>query len=275
MVQDVFRLEGKTTLITGAAGMLGIEHCGALLELGSTVILTDINLTELEKASEVLKQEFDESLIMTSIMDVSDPKSINKLHERLVQDNLQVDILVNNAAIDAKVKNSPGQEFSRLENFSIEQWNKELSVGLTGAFNCCQVFGGAMAKQGEGVILNIASDLSVFSPDQRIYQKKGIPDHLQPVKPITYSVIKSGLVGLTKYVATYWAASGVRCNALSPGGVFDGQDKEFVEKLIDRIPLNRMAEKNEYKAAVQFLCSDASKYMNGQNLVIDGGRSTW
>ena len=133
-----------------------------------------------------------------------------------------------------------------------------------------------MAKDDKGgVILNIASDLSVFSPDQRLYRKKGLPDDLQPVKPVTYSVIKAGLVGLTRYLATYWAEQGVRANSLSPGGVFNGQSEEFVQRLSTLIPLGRMAQRDEYRAAVQFLCSDASSYMNGQNVVMDGGRSAW
>jgi NAD(P)-dependent dehydrogenase (short-subunit alcohol dehydrogenase family) len=133
-----------------------------------------------------------------------------------------------------------------------------------------------MAEDGiGGVILNIASDLSVFAPDQRIYRKEGLNDEYQPVKPVTYSVIKTGLIGLTRYLATYWIGKNIRCNALSPGGVFNGQNDTFVKNLSSLIPLGRMAKKDEYRSAVQFLCSDASSYMNGQNLVIDGGRSVW
>tara|TARA_B100000767_G_C19741923_1_gene526615 strand:+ start:71 stop:697 length:627 start_codon:yes stop_codon:yes gene_type:complete len=159
------------------------------------------------------------------------------------------------------------------ENFLLEDWDFQLKVGLTGAMLCSQVFGQEMAKRGEGIILNIASDLSVFAPDQRLYKKDGLRPDQQPVKPVTYSVIKHGLIGLTKYLATYWAEQGVRCNALSPGGVYNGQSDEFVQKLIELIPLKRMASKDEYRGAVQFLCSDASAYMNGQNIVMDGGRS--
>ena len=133
-----------------------------------------------------------------------------------------------------------------------------------------------MAKRGKGgVILNIASDLSVLSPDQRLYRREGLPDELQPVKPVTYSVIKAGLIGLTRYIATYWADRGVRCNALSPGGVYTGQSEDFVQRLTSLIPLGRMATRDEYRGAVQFLCSDASIYLNGQNIVMDGGRSVW
>ena len=140
---------------------------------------------------------------------------------------------------------------------------------------CSKIFGYEMAKKGKGVILNIASDLSVISPDQRLYHEIGKNENEQSVKPITYSAIKSGIIGITKYLATYWASSGVRCNALSPGGVFNGQNKEFVNRLTSLIPVGRMAESTEYRGAVQFLCSDASKYMNGQNIVMDGGRSVW
>jgi NAD(P)-dependent dehydrogenase (short-subunit alcohol dehydrogenase family) len=190
---------------------------------------------------------------------------------------LAVDILVNNAAIDPKVKGNQGVvETSRLENFPREQWDLQIAVGLTGAFHCSQVFGTEMARRGQGgVILNIASDLSVLAPDQRLYRKQGLPADQQPVKPVTYSVIKAGLVGLTRYLATYWCDRGVRCNALSPGGVFNGQSEEFVQRLSSLIPLGRMATREEYRAALQFLSSDASLYMNGQNIVIDGGRSVW
>ena len=162
---------------------------------------------------------------------------------------------------------------SRLESFSIHDWDYQLKVGLTGAMLCAKVFGPRMAARGQGVILNIASDLSIIAPNQKLYQKAGLLPDQQPVKPVTYSVIKHGLIGLTKYLATYWPNQGVRCNALSPVGIYNGQSEDFVEKIKDLIPLERMAEKNEYRSAVQFLCSDASAYMNGQNIVMDGGRS--
>jgi len=132
-----------------------------------------------------------------------------------------------------------------------------------------------MAQRGSGVILNIASDLSVIAPDQRLYRREGLPEEQQPVKPVTYSVIKTALVGLTRYLATYWADQGVRVNALSPGGVYNGQGEEFVTRLTNLIPMGRMADHDEYRGAIQFLCSDASRYMTGQNIAIDGGRSVW
>lgn len=277
MAFEKFNLTGKTALITGAAGLLGVEHASALLASGATVILTDIGKDALAAAHTKLIQHFDSKKIITILMDVAKPPAIRAVAAQIATQDLRVDILVNNAAIDPKVKSKHGlMESSRLENFPLEQWELQVAVGLTGAFLCSQAFGSAMAKDGKGgVILNIASDLSVFSPDQRVYWKEGLSADMQAVKPVSYSVIKAGLVGLTRYLATYWADKNVRCNALSPGGVFNGQDEEFVKRLSSLIPLGRMAAIDEYRSAVQFLCSDASSYMNGQNVVVDGGRSVW
>jgi NAD(P)-dependent dehydrogenase (short-subunit alcohol dehydrogenase family) len=277
IISQKFNLAGKTALITGAAGLLGQQHAAALLESGANVVLTDISEIALKKTSAILAQDAQASRIVIQCMDVSMHDSISAVAKKLTSTGQRVDILVNNAAIDPKVKGEVGmQETSRLENFPLEQWDLQIAVGLTGAFLCSQVFGSLMAQDGKGgVILNIASDLSVFAPDQRLYRKDGISEDMQPVKPVTYSVIKAGLIGLTRYLATYWADRNVRANALSPGGVFNGQGDEFVQRLTSLIPLGRMAAQDEYRAAVQFLCSDASAYMNGQNIVMDGGRSAW
>lgn len=273
--KNKFDLTNKTALITGSAGLLGIEHAKALLETGANVILTDLIEDDLVVACDNLKRDETKGRIFYHVMDVTEQESIAEISSSLSSDGERVDILINNAAIDPKVKAVQGsKEMTRLENFPLEQWNLEISVGLTGAFLCGQVFGSAMAsdKQG-GVILNIASDLSVISPDQRLYRKEGLADEQQPVKPVTYSVIKAGLIGLTRYLATYWADKGVRANALSPGGVYTGQNEDFVQKLTSLIPMCRMAKVDDYRSAIQFLCSDASAYMNGQNIVMDGGRS--
>lgn len=277
MAFEKFDLTGKTALITGAAGLLGKEHAAALLESGAKVVLTDIGEAPLNAACSQLAQHFDAGKIFSQRMDVSQLEEIRAVAETLWSAGVRIDILVNNAAIDPKVKGDQGVlETSRLENFPLDQWNLQVTVGLTGAFLCSQVFGAAMARDGKGgVILNIASDLSVFAPDQRLYRVPDLPEDQQPVKPVTYSVIKTGLVGLTRYLATYWADRGVRSNALSPGGVYNGQGEEFVRRLSALIPLGRMASRDEYRSAVQFLCSDASSYLNGQNIVMDGGRSAW
>jgi len=270
-----YNIENKTALITGAAGLLGIQHSKALLEIGAQVILTDLNESDLNTAKDFLLNEgFSENKISNLIMDVTLEKSIQDAFEELQAKNIQVDILVNNAAINPTTSSIEGNiRTTRLENFSVERWNKEISVGLTGAFLCSKVFGTHMSKNGGGVILNISSDLSVIAPDQRLYQQGNINEELQAVKPVTYSVIKTGMIGLTRYLASYWPDKGVRSNALSPGGVYIDQDKVFVDKINKLIPLARMANPDEYNSAVQFLCSDASAYMNGQNIVIDGGRS--
>jgi NAD(P)-dependent dehydrogenase (short-subunit alcohol dehydrogenase family) len=266
-----FDLSGRTALVTGAGGLLGPQHAIALAEVGAKVLLADIDLNKAEAAAELVRVEVSGAEAMALLLDVTKPAAVREIAGQLGP----VDILVNNAAIDAKVTAQPGvANGSRLEGFTLEQWNIEVAVGLTGAMLTSQVFGAGMAANGGGVILNIASDLSVIAPDQRLYRLPGdVPEQEQPVKPVTYSAIKHGLLGLTKYLAGYWAGSGVRCNALSPGGVYNGQADAFVAKLTNLIPMGRMARLEEYRAAVQFLCSDASAYMTGQNIVMDGGRS--
>lgn len=272
-----YDLSGQTALVTGAAGLLGVEHTSALLEAGAAVVMTDFNPAALASSAERVRSMFDASRVITHTMDVTSTGSIATVADALAASGKRIDILVNNAAIDPKVQSRPGvAESSRLEDFPLEQWNLQVAVGLTGAFLCSQRFGAAMAADGRGgVILNIASDLSVIAPDQRLYRQPALPRERQPVKPVTYSVIKTGLIGLTRYLATYWADRGVRCNALSPGGVQAGQGDVFVSQLTSLIPMGRMAARDEYRGAIQFLCAPASRYLNGQNIVMDGGRSVW
>lgn len=265
-----FDMAGKVAVVTGGAGLLGVQHAEALIAIGAHVYVADIN----ENAAKEMSARLGPQASPLSL-DVASPESVEAALQHVLSRHGAVDILVNNAAIDPKVKAGSLHETSRLENFPLDQWHFQIEVGLTGAFLCSKSFGSWMASHNGGVVLNIASDLSVFAPDQRIYYKDGLPDDQQPVKPVTYSVIKTALVGLTKYLATYWANRNVRVNALSPGGVFNGQSEEFVARLSNLIPLGRMARADEYQAAVQFLCSNASSYMTGQNIVLDGGRSIW
>jgi len=208
--------------------------------------------------------------------DITLPESVSTAFAKTVEVFGHVDILVNNAANNPKVEDTDrGSYWSRLETFPLDCWHADIGVGLTGAFLCSRTIGTEMARRGKGVILNIASDLALIAPDQRLYRKSGLADDQQPVKPVTYSVVKAGLLGLTRYLATYWADRGVRVNAICPGGVYAGQEPEFVDRISNLIPLGRMADEDEYRAAVVFLVSDASSYMTGATVVLDGGRTCW
>jgi NAD(P)-dependent dehydrogenase (short-subunit alcohol dehydrogenase family) len=270
MIDTKFNLQGKYSLITGASGLLGEQHAIALLMINSNIILTDVNFNKLILLKKKLVKVFPDLKVLIFKMDVTKEKSIKKIAKDLQKKNIKINILVNNAAIDSKVKKNQSMTNSgQFEKTSSNEWTKHLNVGLMGSMLCSKIFGEIMSKnQTGGVILNIASDLSVIAPNHGIY-KKGV------YKPVMYSVVKHGLIGLTKYLATYWHDKKIRCNAISPGPVENNQSKSFIKKLKKQIPLNRLAKKNEYIAAIQFLCSDASSYMTGQNLIIDGGRSVW
>jgi NAD(P)-dependent dehydrogenase (short-subunit alcohol dehydrogenase family) len=273
-INTLFRLDGRVAVITGGGGLLGYQHAAAIASLGGLPVLLDIDASSLKRNATLLAKETSVTAL-TLTADVTKLDSVQKACEEILTQRGAVDILINNAARNPKVESSSGTDFSRLENFPWDQWQLDLDVGLGGAFNCAKCFGAQMAKQGRGVIVNIASDLGVIAPDQRLYRVEGRAPDQQPVKPVTYSIVKHGLIGLTKYLATYWHEQGVRCNALSPGGVYAGQNDVFVSKLTNLIPLGRMAEADEYRGAIAFLCSDASAYLNGANLVMDGGRSAW
>ena len=272
MIDNKFALSDKFCLITGAAGLLGPEHAEAILEINGNVILTDINIKNLKKITDSIKFKFKESKILYYKMDVTKLNDIKKVFKELKRKKINIEILINNAAIDSKEKKGVMRSTNSFEKFTIKEWERQLSVGLTGSMLCSQVFGSDMSKRNKGIILNIASDLSVIAPDQRLYS---LSKKNKNFKPVTYSVIKHGLIGLTKYLSTYWPEKNIRCNSLSPGGIEFNQSTKFKKKLAKLIPLNRMANKSEYKSAVKFLCSDASSYMTGQNLIIDGGRSIW
>ena len=269
-----FNLRGCVAIITGGAGLLGVQHAEAIAEAGGIPILWDINKEASSKAASKIAREYNVSS-SGMMVDITNHESIKQALDQVLDTVGTIDILINNAANDPKVKSDKSTAWSRFENYTLDRWDKDIAVGLTGAFLCSQVVGSYMAKQNNGVILNIASDLSIISPDQRLYRTVELKESEQPVKPVTYSVVKHGIIGLTRYLATYWADKNIRVNSISLGGVYTDQPDEFVKKLTNLIPLGRMASLDEYKAAIIFLVSDASSYMTGSNLVIDGGRSIW
>ncbi len=274
-VRDRFNLSGRVAVITGGGGLLGARHAEAIAEMGGQPVLVDIDGDQARAVAGGVAERFGVPALGLAV-DITHVDGVADMVRQVLTHFGRVDILINNAARNPKQEGLGADPMSsRLEHFALAEWHRDLAVGLTGAVLCSRQVGIEMARQGRGVILNIASDLGVIAPDQRIYRRPGIPDEQQPAKPVSYSVVKHGLIGLTRYLATYWAEQGVRVNALSPGGVYTGQDEGFVARLANLIPLGRMAQDEEYKAAVVFLVSDASSYMTGANLVMDGGRTAW
>jgi NAD(P)-dependent dehydrogenase (short-subunit alcohol dehydrogenase family) len=267
-------LRNTTSIVTGASGVLGVEHARALLSLGADVALWDLPQTRLKETQQELIESFPESKIEAQEVDITSELQVAACLDALLDSGFKPSVLINNAALNPAIE-AMSNFNTRVEHYDLERWRKEIDVNLTGTFICCKIIGTYFAGQGSGSIINIASDLSVISPDNRLYRIPHVVEGEQPVKPISYSVSKTAVVGLSKYLATYWAEFGVRVNALSPGGVLTNQPTTFIEEIAKRIPLARMADRTEYRAAIQFLSTQDSSYMTGQNLVMDGGRSLW
>jgi NAD(P)-dependent dehydrogenase (short-subunit alcohol dehydrogenase family) len=270
----MFDLTGKVVVVTGACGMLGRNHCDAIAGFGGIPVVLDLD----QKKAESLAREISATHSVDSsgyAVDITKEAEIEKNASMLMTRYGRIDALVNNAANNPKMEDKDGNNFSRLESFPVGIWQHDLAVGLTGAFLCCKHYGSLISRNPNGgVIVNISSDLGLIAPDQRLYRDDSLPEDDQPVKPITYSVIKSGLIGLTRYISTYWPEK-VRCNALCPGGVEAGQSDEFLKQVKARIPQSRMASEDEYQGVLVFLLSSASAYMNGSVVSMDGGRTVW
>jgi len=275
MQENIFRLDGKIIVITGAAGFLGKMHSEAVACYGGIPILLDLDQKNVQELARKLNEKYNINSAGYSV-DITNEEEIRNNVGVLIKQYGRIDGLINNAANNPKMEDDGQVNFSRLENFTLDSWNKDLSIGLTGAFLCAKHYGLEISKNPVGgSIVNISSDLGLIAPDQRLYAKKGLPMHLQPVKPVTYSVIKAGLIGLTRYVSTYWTDKNVRCNAICPGGVENGQPSTFLNEVSLRIPMNRLAKPHEYQGTLVWMLSDASSYLTGAIVPVDGGRTAW
>lgn len=275
MLENIFRLDGKIVVITGAAGLLGRKHAEAIACYGGTPILLDLSEDKVNQLAAELNIKYNVNS-MGFAVDITNEEAVKKNSKYVLKTFSRIDGLVNNAANNPQVGESKGTNFSRLEDFPIEAWNSDILVGLTGAFICAKHYGNLISKNTYGgSIVNISSDLGIIAPDQRLYAKPGLTEEMQPVKPVTYSIVKTGLIGLTRYLSTYWAEKNIRCNAICPGGVENGQPNDFLLEVSARIPMNRMARSNEYQGILIWMLSDASSYLNGAIIPVDGGRSVW
>ena len=275
-MKDLFLLKDKVIVVTGAGGLLGFEYCKAIINAKGIPILIDINENLLKAKVAELKNEFPKSICGSYVVDVTKEEQIIKNCSFIITKYGKIDGLINNAANNPKIEDNGKINFSRLENFNLDVWHNDLNIGLLGSFLCIKHYGFAISNNLQGgSIINVSSDLGIIAPNQNLYKKDGIIDKLQSVKPVTYSVVKHGINGLTKYISTYWADKNVRCNSICPGGVFNNQPEEFLEKVSKLIPLGRMAKKEELNGIIIYLLSDASSYVNGSIINIDGGRTTW
>ena len=254
MKKITFNLKNKNIIITGGFGFLGSQITNALVNEKANVYIIDI-----KKPKKKIIGKYFQS-------DITNESELIKVLKFFKMKKIKIDALINNAAIDYPPTKSK-KKILKLETFSNELWNKDISVGLKGSYLCTKVFGSYMSKFRKGTIINISSDLGIIAPDQRIYEKSDF------IKPVTYSIVKHGIIGLTKYTASYWGEKNIRCNAIAPGGIFNNQANSFVKRLNQLIPLGRMAKKKEYNGLILFLCSDLSSYLTGSVIVADGGRT--
>jgi NAD(P)-dependent dehydrogenase (short-subunit alcohol dehydrogenase family) len=272
---DLFRLDSKVALVTGGAGLLGRRYCEALLEAGAQVVIGDLD----QQAAAALADELGANTTLGLRLDVADEGSVQETVAKAVERFGRLDILVNNAALTVRggsERLEPADYFAPFETYPRAVWDRALAVNLTGMLLCAQAAGRQMLLQGGGVMVNISSTYGVVAPDQRLYDGVKSPYAESGFNtPVSYAVTKTAVLGLTRYLATYWAQRNIRVNALTPHGVFDNHDDTFVKNFVYRSPLGRMARNDEYRGALLFLVSDASSYMTGANLVVDGGWTAW
>lgn len=273
----LFDLEGRVAVVTGASGLIGANHCRALAGAGATVIAVDLEQRVCDALAEAVRIEVPDDSAATvrgMAADVTDADALQAINRDILSQFGRVDILVNNAAINDMFENPVAAgELSKFENYPLDLLRRSLEVNLVGTFLCAQVFGSEMARAGMGSIINVASTYGIVGPNQAIYRNA---DGTQSFyKSAAYPITKGGVIAFTKFLAAYWGAKGVRVNTLSPGGVENGQDETFIRNYSERTPLGRMALPTDYQGALLFLASDASSYMTGANLVVDGGWTCW
>ncbi len=273
-IQEKFDLTGRVSIVTGAVGLLGAEFCRTLAEAGAAVVVVDVNESASQETADTLTRSGYKSLAVPA--DITKPDSVNAIVDKVVSTFGQLDILVNSAALDPKFDPDAikkGITPGAFEDYPLDQWNAALNVNLTGMFLVTQACVKQMLTQGKkGNIINICSTYGLNGPDQSIYVKDG---ERVAFKPVYYTVTKAGVLGFTKYLAAYYAGTEIRVNALTPGGVFNNHEDYFVNNYSAKTILGRMAQKDEMNGALLFLASDASSYMTGNNLIVDGGWTAW
>ena len=273
-IQEKFDLTGRVAIVTGGVGLLGTEFCRTLAEAGAAVAVVDLNASASQGTPDTLTKSGYKALAVPT--DITKPESVTAMVESVMSAFGRIDILVNSAALDPKfdpdaVKRgiTPGA----FEDYPLDQWNAALNANLTGMFLVTQACVKPMIAQGKkGSVINICSTYGLNGPDQRIYVKDG---QRVAFKPVYYTVTKAGVMGFTKYLAAYYADTEIRVNALTPGGVFNNHEDYFVKNYSAKTILGRMARKDEMNGALLFLASDASSYMTGNNVVVDGGWTAW
>jgi NAD(P)-dependent dehydrogenase (short-subunit alcohol dehydrogenase family) len=275
-VRKQFDLTGRTAVITGGAGFLGIQFAEAIVEMGGKSLLIDINEKQLAEAGKKLNNNNYDNF-STYLLDITDERKCKEIYNKIWQENRGIDILINSAALTkAGIEDLNSDSFAPFEDTDQNLWEAGLKANLTATQLACKILGKKMVVRGKGNIINIASDIGVISPNQNIYEPD---DHgyegVDFNSPAFYAVSKAGVIHLTKYLATYWAKKNVRVNCISPAGVYRDHDSSFVKKLSEQIPMGRMALPNEFKGAIAYLASDASSFVTGHNLIIDGGRTIW
>jgi NAD(P)-dependent dehydrogenase (short-subunit alcohol dehydrogenase family) len=269
--KQIFDLSNKIAVVTGASGFLGSEFCKALCSFGATVICVDVNDASLKKLADQLKSISEKNKFTTLACDVSDPNSVNEAVNNIIKQFSRIDILLNNAATKTKDLQT---FFTSFSEYSLDAWREVMSVNLDGMFLMAQSIGKQMVHQRSGSMIQTASIYSLFGADQRIYHGSRYLDR-EINTPAVYTTSKAGVIGLTKHLAALWGEHGVRVNALCPGGVASGQNDEFQKKYSARVPMGRMAKEIDIVGPMLFLASDASSYMTGQTIFVDGGLSAW